>query len=215
MTPERLERLRAIASERLRGRMPAHDASHVERVARLARRIAEAEGASVDVVVVAALMHEHVNLPKDHPDSARSGDLCADAVAPLLRAEGCEQPFVDAVVACIRDHAFSKGAAPSSLEAKVLQDADRLDAIGAIGIARCFATTTEMRRPFYDPVDPFCRSRTPDDKRWGIDHFFRKLLRIPSTLHTTTARGLAVERMRAMESFLEQLAREIDAPRAR
>ena len=205
-----LDRLRRIAEDRLRDRPPAHDASHVARVAALARTIASAERANVDVVVAAAWMHEHVNLPKDHPDSPRSGDLCADAVAPILGAEGFDEAFVSAVCACIRDHAFSKGATPSALEAKVLQDADRLDAIGAIGIARCFATTTEMRRPFYAPDDPLCRARTPDDKLWGVDHFFRKLLRIPATLHTETARRLAVDRVRAMESFLDQLAREIE-----
>jgi uncharacterized protein len=205
----RLERVRRIAEGRLRDRPPAHDVSHVSRVAALARAIAEAERANVDVVVAAAWMHEHVNLPKDHPDSARSGDLCAEAVAPILRDEGFDAAFVDAVAACIRDHAFSKGAAPSSMEARVLQDADRLDAIGAIGIARCFATTTEMRRPFYAPDDPFCRARAPNDKEWGIDHFFRKLLRIPSLLHTDTARAMAKDRLRAMESFLDQLAREI------
>jgi uncharacterized protein len=204
-----LARLRRIAEHRLRDRPPAHDFSHVARVAASARAIAEAEHANVDVVVAAAWMHEHINLPKDHPDSARSGDLCAEAVAPLMRNEGFDETFVVAVVACIRDHAFSKGATPSTIEAKILQDADRLDAIGAIGIARCFATTTEMRRPFYAPDDPFCRTRAPDDKQWGIDHFYRKLLRIPSTLHTETARASAKDRVRAMEAFLDQLSREI------
>jgi uncharacterized protein len=91
----------------------------------------------------------------------------------------------------------------------VLQDADRLDAIGAIGVARCFATGAVMRQPFYHPEDPFPSSRELDDKRWSLDHFYRKLLRIPATLHTATARKLAEERARFMEAFLAQLAREI------
>jgi len=205
-----IERLRAIAEARLRDRPPAHDFLHVARVAAVASLVAEAEGADVRVAVAAAWLHEHVNLPKDHPDSARSGDLCADAVAPLLVTEGFARPFVEAVTACIRDHAFSKRVVPASLEAKVLQDADRLDAIGAIGIARCFATTTEMRRPFYAPIDPFCRERVPDDKRWGLDHFYRKLLRIPQTLNTPTAQALSVKRVAAMEAFLAQLKSEIE-----
>jgi uncharacterized protein len=91
----------------------------------------------------------------------------------------------------------------------VLQDADRLDAIGAIGIARCLATCADMKRPFYAPDDPFCATRAPDDKQWGVDHFYRKLLRIGDGLHTATARALAGERAAFMRAFLEQLAREI------
>lgn len=132
--------MRALVMERLRGRPPAHDYLHVCRVEALARRIAVAEGARVEVVVAAALLHELVNLPKSHPDSHCSGDLCAEEVLRVLHGD----PLADAVALCVRDHAFSKGCAPRTLEAAVLQDADRLDAIGAIGIARCFATTTEM-----------------------------------------------------------------------
>jgi uncharacterized protein len=90
-----------------------------------------------------------------------------------------------------------------------LQDADRLDAIGAIGIARCFATGTTMRAAFYDVSDPFCTAREPDDKRFSVDHFFRKLLRISDTLHTPTARRLAEQRTHFMRAFLDQLGAEI------
>ena len=96
-----------------------------------------------------------------------------------------------------------------TLEAKVLQDADRLDAIGAIGIARCFATSADMKRPFYATDDPFCRTRDPDDKQWGIDHFYKKLLRIADGLHTATARAMARDRAEFMRGYLAQLEREI------
>jgi uncharacterized protein len=196
------DRLRQAARAACEGRPPAHDWSHVLRVERVARQIAEAEGARVDVVVTAALLHELVNLPKHHPESHRSGDLCAEAALRLLG----DSPIAEDVASCIRDHAFSKGAAPRTPEAAILQDADRLDAIGAIGIARCFATSTEMMRPFYADDDPFCRTRAPDDKQWGIDHFYRKLLRIE--FHTKTA-ALARERFAMMRAFLDQLEREI------
>jgi uncharacterized protein len=198
-----IERLRAAAMEACAGRPPAHDYSHVLRVEKQARAIALAEGARVDVVVAAAVLHELVNLPKHHPDSHRSGDLCAEAALRILDGD----PLASEIAVCIRDHAFSKGSAPTTREAAILQDADRLDAIGAIGIARCFATATEMMRPFYAPDDPFCRTRTPDDKQWGIDHFYRKLLRIE--LHTETARKIARERMAFLRVYLEQLEREI------
>jgi uncharacterized protein len=188
---------------------PAHDLLHVRRVAALARSIAEAEGADVLVAVGAALLHELVNLPKDHPESRRSGDLCAEAAAGLLRAEAIDPARAAQICACIRDHGFSKGVLPESLAARVLQDADRLDAIGAIGVARCFATCNAMRTPFYSEQDPLCREREPDDKRFGLDHFFRKLLRIPDGLHTASARRLAEPRVALMRGYLEQFAREL------
>jgi uncharacterized protein len=209
MPPEILARLSAIAEARCADAGPAHDFAHVLRVVANARRIARGEGARLAVAVPAALLHELFNYPKGHPESRRSGDVCAEHAAEALRAEGCNEALIEPICACIRDHAFSKGVVPDLLEARVLQDADRLDAIGAIGIARCMATCADMRRPFYAPVDPFCRERAPDDKAWGIDHFYKKLLLIPDALHTATARDLAFDRMAAMRAFLDQLAREI------
>ena len=188
---------------------PAHDILHVRRVAGLARSLATAEGADVFVAEAAALLHELVNLPKDHPESRRSGDLCAEAAAELLRAEGVDPDRAAEICACIRDHAFSKGVLPTSLAARVLQDADRLDAIGAIGVARCFATCNAMRTPFYSERDPLCRAREPDDKRFGLDHFFNKLLRVPEGLHTASARRLAAPRAELLREFLRHFEREL------
>jgi uncharacterized protein len=210
--PLLLARLRSIAEERAKDAGPAHDFLHVLRVTENARRIGVAEGTRLDVVVPAALLHELFNHPKGHPESHRSGDICAEHAAIVLREEGCAPELVPLITECIRDHAFSKGIVPASLEGKVVQDADRLDAIGAIGIARCMATCSEMGRPFYDPRDPFCRAREPNDKEWGIDHFYKKLLKIPDVLHTQTARAMAAERVEAMNAFLAQLGREIGAP---
>jgi uncharacterized protein len=185
---------------------------HVARVMASARRIAAAEGADVDVCVTAALLHELFNYPKSHPESSRSGDVCAEHAVALMREQRhFDDAFINSVAYCIRVHSFSRGIVPETLEAKVLQDADRLDAIGAIGIARCFATSADMKRPFYAPTDPFCRTREPDDKQWGIDHFYRKLLRIGDGLHTATARAIAAERIAFMRAYLDQLEREIVA----
>jgi len=205
----RFARLQEAALGRVASAEPAHDALHVRRVMANARRLAEVEGADVDVCVTAALLHELFNYPKNHPESARSGDVCAEQAAALLREHGYDDPFIERVAYCIRIHAFSRGIMPETLEGKVLQDADRLDAIGAIGIARCFATTAQMKRPFYAPDDPFCGAREPDDKQWGIDHFYRKLLRIGDGLHTATARAMADDRLGLMHAYLAQLAREI------
>ncbi len=204
-------RLRAEAERCAASADPAHDFSHVLRVVASARSIAAAEGADVHVATTAALLHELFNHPKGHPESHLSGDVCAEHARALLGAEGADAMFSERVADAIRTHAFSRGFTPSAIEGKVLQDADRLDAIGAIGIARCFATCATMKRPFYAPDDPLCVARTPDDKLWGADHFFTKLLRIPAQLHTATARAMAEARADAMRVFLEQLGREIDA----
>jgi uncharacterized protein len=204
-----LPRLRAVAEERCRSAGPAHDFLHVLRVTDSARRIGEAEGARLDVVVPAALLHELFNHPKGHPESHLSGDVCAEHAAIVLVAEGCPAELVEPITRCIREHAFSRGIVPEALEGRVVQDADRLDAIGAIGIARCMATCADMKRPFYSPVDPFCEERAPDDRAFGIDHFYRKLLGIPGALHTSTARAIGAERAHVMRAFLAQLGREI------
>lgn len=204
-----LARLGEVARARAAGNGPAHDFSHVTRVTETARRIASAEGADLAIVVPAALLHELFNYPKNHPQSHLSGEVCAEHAARLLSSEHYPDQLIVAICDCIVNHAFSRGIVPSTIEGRVLQDADRLDAIGAIGVARCFATVGEMRLPLYQPEDPFCRSRQPDDKAWGLDHFNRKLLRIPDGLHTPTAQVIAADRLRLMKEFLSQLEREI------
>jgi uncharacterized protein len=204
-----LDRLRSVAESGCAGNGPAHDFLHVTRVKETARRIGLAEGANLDVVVPAALLHELFNYSKGHPQSHLSGEVCAGLAVDVLRQNDCPPHLIDPIRECIRIHAFSRGVVPETLEGKVLQDADRLDAIGAIGIARCFATCAEMAVPFYQSDDPFCRSREPDDKQWGLDHFYRKLLRIPDGLHTAAARAIAGDRIRFMETFLEQFKQEL------
>ncbi len=204
-----LDRLEAIAMQRAANAGPAHDHLHVRRVAHNARILARAEGGDEAVTVAAALLHELWNYPKGHPDSARSGEVCAEHAREVLVGEGYDPTFVDAVAYAIAVHAYSRGIVPSTLEGKLLQDADRLDAIGAIGIARCFATCADMKRPFYADVDPLCQTREPDDARWGVDHFYKKLLRIPESLHTRTARQLAEARLDVMKRYLAELAHEI------
>lgn len=204
-----LARFDKLAASRATGADPAHDILHVRRVARSAQLLAQAEKASEGVVLAAALLHELWSYPKNHPDSARSGEVCAAHARDAMRREGCASDFMDAVAYAIEVHPFSRRVMPETMEARILQDADRLDAIGAIGIARCFATCSSMGRPFYRDDDPFCASRPPEDKLWGVDHFYAKLLRVPETLHTETAKGLAHERLAVMQVYLAQLGREI------
>ncbi len=204
-----LSRLAVVAEARCDGVEPAHDFLHVRRVAANAARIARAEGARVEIAIAAATLHELFTYPKGHPDSPRSGDVCAEHAKVVLKDEACPDELVEPICYAIRVHPFSRGIVPETLEAKVLQDADRLDAIGAIGIARCFASCADMKRPFYSAVDPFCEAREPDDKQWGIDHFYKKLLRIPDGMHTKTARDAATLRVGVMREYLKALAIEV------
>ncbi|MDB4936377.1 MAG: metal-dependent phosphohydrolase [Labilithrix sp.] len=207
-------RLEAEARSRARRNEPAHDFFHVERVVSNALSIARGEGVSAEIegaAATAALLHELYTLPKDHPDSARAGDRCAEKARELLDCEAAPAWLAGPVCAAIRDHSFSKGVLPDAVESRLLQDADRLDAIGAIGLARMWATCADMKRPFYSPDDPFCVTRAPDDKLWGLDHVFKKLLAIPARLHTQTARKLAEQRVAFMKTYLEQLGAELTA----
>ena len=188
---------------------PAHDWLHVRRVVANARRIAESDGADVTVCVTAALLHELFNHPKGHPESHRSGEVCAEHARAVLREKGAPEDFIEAVGYAIAVHPFSLGVTPTTLEARVLQDADRLDAIGAVGLARCFATCASMRRPFYEESDPFCEGRAPDDKLWGVDHVYKKLLRLKDGMHTPTGRALAASRNEVIERFMSDLRAEI------
>ena len=195
--------------EVMEGREPSHDFLHVVRVATHAARIAEEVSADVRVVRTAALLHELVTFKKNDPRSVTAGDVCAEAALSLLIQRGAEPSFARKVADAIRDHAFSKGAAPGSLESAVLQDADRLDAIGAIGIARCFATSADMKSAFYDEHDPFAVSRELDDKAFAVDHFAKKLLLLETRMHTAPAKREARTRTAFLEAYLAQLRHEL------
>lgn len=206
-------RVETEARARARSNEPAHDFFHVERVVVNALAIARGEGLpdeSVGASALAALLHELFTLPKDHPESSRAGDTCAEHARELLARDGdADAATISAVYSAIRDHSFSKGVVPEAAVSRVLQDADRLDAVGAIGLARMWATCADMKRPFYAPEDPFCVARAPDDKLWGLDHVFKKLLAIPALLHTKTARAMAEVRVDFLNVYLVQLRREI------
>ena len=109
----------------------------------------------------------------------------------------------------IRDHSFSRGKTPNTIEGKILQDADRLDAIGAIGIARVFAVSGSEKRPFYSKDDPFCKNHIPDDSIWALDHFYKKLLKIESLMNTKSGKSEAKKRTKVLKGFLLDLKREI------
>jgi uncharacterized protein len=109
----------------------------------------------------------------------------------------------------IEAHSFSARVEPRSIEAKVVQDADRLEALGAIGLARTLMLGGFSRKPLYDREDPFCESREPDDRRIVIDHCYAKLLRLAGTMQTAAGRREAEVRTAIIQRFLDELRREL------
>ncbi|MFT5880492.1 MAG: hypothetical protein ACI86X_001620 [Moritella sp.] len=106
-------------------------------------------------------------------------------------------------------HSFSANVTPVTVEAKVLQDADRMDALGAIGIARCLLVGGKLDRQLYSRLDPLCEQREPDDNVYTIDHFFTKLLTLGESMQTQTAKTEAARRSHYMRGFLTQLQSEL------
>ncbi len=185
-----------------------HDWGHIERVVVNARRLAEAEGADLRVVELAAWMHDVVNLPKDHPERASASTKSAEAACQWLQGR-LEEERVELVREAIRCHSFSAGLIPQSLEAKVVSDADNLDALGAIGIARVFEIGGALGKSTLASKDPFCHEREPDDGRYTVDHFYTKLLKLGEWFYTESGRRQAQERLGFMRQFLEILESEV------
>lgn len=193
----------------------AHDRAHVERVVTTARRLAREEDAQMDVVVPAAWLHDCVALSKDAPDRDQASRLAADAARAFLEDEGYPKRWIPDVEHAIAAHSYSGDVEPDTLEASVVQDADRLDALGAVGLARCFMVSGALDHHLYDPEDPFCENRPPDDDTYAIDHFYAKLLRLPDTMQTQAGRTEAERRSAFLQQYLDRLHDEITWSRER
>lgn len=187
----------------------AHDIDHVLRVVKNAKMILENEEADREVVIAAAWLHDCVIVSKDHPDRKKASVLAAEKAVEFLSQINFPDDKIEQVQHAIEAHSFSAGITPETIEAKIVQDADRLDAIGAIGIARCLIIGGKLDRPLYDAADPLSENRTPDDSIWTIDHFYEKLFKLPGMMHTQTAKKEAKRRVRFMEDYLQELKREI------
>ena len=190
---------------------PAHGWEHIKRVYRLALRIAEHENADAFIVGMAALMHDIGHLSTD--TSLHHADLSMSMAGELLLAYNVSSSTREAILHAIEAHSFSLGIEPRTLEAKVVRDADRLDSLGAIGILR-WAITGTVRRTgetqIYHPDDPFAEWHTLDDRRYMLDHFFTKLLKLDDTMATQTGRVLAQERTVFMRAYLDEFRKELE-----
>jgi len=187
---------------------PAHDFEHVLRVYANAERICKKEKADKKLVLTAALLHDIVSLQKSDPRSKTSSTKSAVKAKKILQKLLYSYEEIKIIINAIENHSFSKNKTPKTLEGKILQDADRLDALGAIGIARTFAVGGAENRSFYNSSDPFCLSRKPNDQEWTLDHFYKKLLVLESKMNTKSGKVEAKRRTKIIKKFLNDLKLE-------
>ncbi|ELE9236167.1 phosphohydrolase [Enterobacter kobei] len=189
----------------------AHDISHFRRVWMTARKIMIHHQADPLVVLTACYFHDIVSLPKNHPERSQSSRLAARKTRDILHRDFTDFPpdRFAAVEHAIEAHSFSAGIAPQSIEAKIVQDADRLEALGAIGLARVFAVSGALGVALFDAEDPFADARSLDDRAFALDHFQTKLLRLPDTMQTDVGRELAQHNADFLVHFMAKLSAEL------
>lgn len=187
----------------------AHDIGHLRRVWKTAQDIAATEPCDHDILCAACFFHDLINLPKSHPDRAHASGLSARAATDFLTAFGFPVTKLAAVAHAITAHSFSANIAPKTPEARILQDADRLEALGAIGLARMFHVAGSLGGGLFDPEDPMANNRPLDDRAYALDHLETKLLKLPALMQTKMGRKLASARADWLTTFRTQLLREI------
>jgi uncharacterized protein len=200
--------LRAEVQKRIQND-PAHDYSHIMRVYKNAEKITKHEKANLRLVLAAVLLHDIVQFPKSDERSKTASTKSAQLAKKILAKYDYTKKEIQIISDAILDHSYSRNKIPKTLEGKILQDADRLDALGAIGIARTFVVGGAENRPIYNELDPFCQKRKPDDTSWTVDHFYRKLLSLEKKMNTKFARKEAKLRTKMMKKFLFELKREL------
>jgi uncharacterized protein len=189
----------------------AHDLAHLMRVWNNAFTIAQADGGDREVIAASVLLHDCVAVEKNLPNRSQASRLSAARASEILAALGWQAERTEQVAHAITAHSFSAGIVPGSLEARVLQDADRLDAIGMIGVARCFYTAGRMGSALYDAADPRALHRDLDDASFALDHFRAKLLRLGDGFQTPMGIAMAHERTRSISEFMVLFETEIGA----
>jgi uncharacterized protein len=211
-TAEWEARFAALLKEEQSASDAAHDEGHVRRVVANARKLAETEGANLAVVLPAAWLHDCVAIAKNSPQRSSASRLAAELAGELLRAAAYPAQHIPGIEHAIAAHSFSARIEPHTLEAKVVQDADRLDALGAVGIARTLMLGGANGTRLYDLSEPFPVTRGADDRMSIIDHFFTKLLKLEETMQTAAGRTAARQRTQFLKEFLTQLGSEIGVP---
>lgn len=190
----------------------AHDFSHVLRVKAMAEQLARLEGADMEVVQAAALLHDISRAEEDKRGQGDHAEMAAKGAREILMWRGIPSERADAVAHAIAAHRYRGTVQPQTLEAKILFDADKLDSIGAIGIARAYAIAGLLnQRLWSEPTDDGVATRHQhgDSYHTPVAEFMVKLRHVPARVYTSAARKIAQERHYYMSQFFERLGREI------
>jgi len=190
----------------------AHDFLHAKRVMNLCKHIGEEEGGNLKILIPAGLFHDIIIYPKNDPRSPLAQEESADLAEEILKKEfNCyTQGEIEQIKKIITECSFSKNIEKTCIEGKIIQDADGLEAIGAVAIARTFYSSGQMIRPFYNESDPFCEKRKPLPKDFALDLFPARLFEIRNRLYTQTAKRIAKKREDFLHRFIEQFKEEIE-----
>ncbi|MFT6987210.1 MAG: hypothetical protein ACJAT7_003064 [Psychromonas sp.] len=188
---------------------PAHDINHVLRVVKTAKDLCHQEKGKLKIVLPAAYLHDCFSFAKNHPDRAHSSKIAADKAIEFLKLIGYPSAYLDDIHHAITAHSYSANIKPRTLEGEIVQDADRLDSLGAIGITRCLQVGASLEMPLYSNCDTFCKQRLPDDRNYTIDHFYVKLFSLADKMNTESARIEGRHRTKFMREYLQQLKTEV------
>lgn len=187
----------------------SHDLSHLHRVWVNVCAIRNIEGGDHQILLAATLLHDCVSVEKNSPFRASASRLAAAKARELLAEMGWDEERINAVAHAVEAHSYSANITPTTLEAQILQDADRLDALGMIGVARLFYVSGRMGSHLYDATDPQADNRSLDDKRYAVDHFKTKLFTLAEGFKTTAGKEMARVRHARVERFLREFMEEI------
>lgn len=201
-------RLQALATAAC-GDDGAHDINHLHRVWRNAQALlASHPEADALVVMTACYLHDLVNLPKDHPERSMASRQSAALARRELAALDFPPERLAGAVHAIETHSFSAALRPETIEAKLVQDADRLDALGAVGLARLFYIAGQMGSALAHPDDPLAEHRERDDRAYALDHIEVKLAKLPAMMQTAAGRALGEARLAQLTTFRSAFAQE-------
>ncbi len=189
----------------------AHDVAHFRRVWRTAQSLMVGQEVDGLVILTACYFHDIVSLAKNDPQRSLASRMAAEKTTTILREDFPLFPEerYPAVRHAIEAHSYSAGIVPQTPEAKIVQDADRLEALGAIGLARVFAVAGSLGAALFDSNDPFADERELNDKRYALDHFQAKLLTLPATMQTEKGRALAQHNADYLVQFMAKISAEL------
>lgn len=206
-----IETTRKFVSELLADEPSTHDMSHIERVENTCIKIHEKEGGDIQTLRLAALLHD-VGIVREHKEGGDHAQYSAEIAREFLKGKGAEAELIDHVASCILTHRFSRGMQAQSIEAKILQDADRIDALGAVGIFRSLVSMGALRalkQSIGTVKETSMNAYTEDPFDGFYDYMERKPFKIPERLNTKTAKTIAEHRLEIMRMYLEELKKEI------